>query len=746
MDKPIWTYNRTENAYSAVFPDSPVQITVTCDGNAIFYRELGRERCADTVQRLPLVEGGTYHYRLSDQSARLHADSSFVGAVRSREGGLQPRTAVGYGRLWLKNASKVRQSLEIEVASKVINYKDHYQQFLQEITDRVAALQMYSSAATHSRLIADFHKEKCKSHEALVREMFFIIGLISNERFRAAVRRIMVNPHSALRDVEEAVDVRRSMRVTRNALVQIMSASRRVESRDCGLDSVPERLWSVRREETRDTKENRFVKHVLCFFRSKLERCRKLINEGATGKNGCAGSVSVLVELDEAISMLRGLTNHPFFRDVGRLTTMPSGSVVLQRREGYREVLKKWIQFHAATNLASDDIDDIFRANQRNMATLYEYWCFFRLLDIVKDRFHISDSAIVESIVGTAEDNVSFSLRRGKKLPLTGSYEYPDSNGQVRYRKLTIGYFYNRVFSPAQRLGKARRRAGWTFQMKPDYTIAFYPAGMTEGEAVDNDLITYVHFDAKYKVSEVRDVIKTIERSRRPDSNDEGDDDCEDGDRTGDVKSRRDVKHVDILKMHAYRDAVYRTGGAYVLYPGDEDSAHNWTKYDFEDELFPAVGAFPMSPSIDSKEAISEFLAKTAGFLCDKITRWEEFRYQQHRIYEDGVQKRGNIVSPPELLKVDFVKGLYDAVIKSGRCPCAQCGSVLVGRDIKWLIVQTDDGVPRVFRVKNDVPPITMNFDSFRREHNLWGGNFSAVRFPYVSDTVLCVWRVEEAL
>ena len=62
---------------------------------------------------------------------------------------------------------------------------------------------------------------------------------------------------------------------------------------------------------------------------------------------------------------------------------MPTGSVVLQRREGYREVLKKWLQFQAGTQLVWKNGEDVYAANQRKMSALYEYWCFFRLLKVV---------------------------------------------------------------------------------------------------------------------------------------------------------------------------------------------------------------------------------------------------------------------------------------------------------------------------------------------------------------------------
>lgn len=745
MKRSSWVYNREENSYRAVFPGSSVEIVVTCDGNTSFFPRAWRGTCPDKLPRLPLVESGTYHYRLSDPTARLHAGSSFVGKVRRSEGGLQPHTAVGYGRLWREGTSHTQSSLEIEVASEVINYKDHYQQFIQDITDRVAALQMYSSSATHSRLIADFHHETYKSHEALVREMFFIIGLVGNPKFKSAVMRIFSNPHVVLRNVDDEVDIRKAAALGRSGLMQIASARRRVACDDSKLTSLPERLRSVRRIETRDTKENRFVKHVLAFFRGKLERCRKLIDLGLAGKGTCADSIAVISDLDDAIESLRSLLAHPFFKDVGRLTIMPVGSVVLQRRDGYRDVLKKWIQFHAATNLASDDIDDIFRANQRNMATLYEYWCFFKLLDIVKERFGISDAQIVESVVGQAKDNVSFSLRRGKMLPLTGIYAIGDGSGGARYRKLTIAYFYNRVFSPSRKVGNRKNRTGWTFQMKPDYTLAFYPAEMTENDAVDNDLITYIHFDAKYKVRELTEEIASVEKSLRAtegglpdDSSDEAGGEAD----VGDVKSRRDIKHVDILKMHAYRDAVYRTGGAYVLYPGDGGKVHNWTKYDFEDELFPAVGAFPMSPATDSREAISEFLAKTAGFLCDRITRWEEHRYQTHRIYSRTDEKAA-VPCSAELLEVVFVKGLYQAVVKSGRCPVPKGVRPIDPKSVKWIVVKDDGGVPRVLKVKQECGVESASLSRLKDTSSPWGARYKALVFPVDGSGAFYVWQVE---
>lgn len=735
MRRPIWTYDAKRNSYSAAFPHDGSEIVVTCDGKTQFYT-YGEDAPLTACECLPLIESGTYHYRLKDEKFRLDTKSSFVGTVRGSEGGLQPKTAVGYGCLWLEGKSGCAEALEVEVASKVINYKDHYQQFLQEVTDRVAALQMYSRGATHSRLNPHFHSECYKSNEALIREMFFIIGLVGSLKFRSAIRRIMANPHTVLRNVEEERDIRTAMRFGRAAIGQIASASRRIAFDDPDLPSLPEKLKALRREETRDTKENRFVKHVLIFFRGKLECCRKLLEEGV-GKDKASG-MAVFVDVDAAIASLRALSNHAFFRDIGRLTSMPTGSVVLQRREGYREVLRKWVQFHAATSFECKDLDDIFRANQRNMATLYEYWCFFRLLDIVKERFNIPDAQIIKEIsekaIGSATDGVSFTLRRGKKMVFPGNFELSENGGSVRYRKLAIAFFYNRVFSPATSIGKGKRKTGWTFQMKPDYTLAFYPLEMTEAQAAAEDLVTYVHFDAKYKVNELKDAIEDIEKVRKSAEGEE----LDEGESIGDEKTERDVKHVDILKMHAYRDAVYRTGGAYVLYPGDGKNSYNWRMYaEFEDEMLPAVGAFPLSPTADSKDEISQFFARIAGFLCDRITKWENYRHQAHLIYE----KKPVPENSSDLLAADFGKGTYLAMKTHGLFPYPVKMLHTDASKVRWIQVRDDAGVPKVFKV----PPTGLhgpsNYLTFQTDHP----SFKKVSLPVDKrNDVICVWAVEE--
>ena len=69
-----------------------------------------------------------------------------------------------------------------------------------------------------------------------------------------------------------------------------------------------------------------------------------------------------------------------FFREVGEIRFVPLSSPVLQRKAGYREVLRWWLQFRTTAELSWNGGERIFCAGQRGVASLYEYWLFFELL------------------------------------------------------------------------------------------------------------------------------------------------------------------------------------------------------------------------------------------------------------------------------------------------------------------------------------------------------------------------------
>lgn len=108
-------------------------------------------------------------------------------------------------------------------------------------------------------------------------------------------------------------------------------------------------------------------------------------------------------------------------------------------------------------------------------------------------------------------------------------------------------------------------------------------------------IFQHIHFDAKYKVDKIQDILgkESIENEIN-DSNYFTNDADEQLDNELLEHKKGIYKRVDLLKMHAYKDVVRRTAGAYILYPGTELK----TQKGFH-ELIPGLGAFTIKPSSD---------------------------------------------------------------------------------------------------------------------------------------------------
>jgi predicted component of viral defense system (DUF524 family) len=328
-----------------------------------------------------------------------------------------------------------------------------------------------------------------------------------------------------------------------------------------GLTSIPEKINSVRKTDSVDTPENRFVKHVLETF---MQFCNE-INAIAIRE----GYSKLLKESEDLINSLENQLHHTFFNEISRLETLSLNSPVLQRKEGYREVLRVWLMFDLAAKLIWSGGEDVYSGGKKDVATLYEYWLFFVLLDLFKSIFRI-DPVGIAKIIQPVKDGLNLSLKQGQFIPLSGVF---DSGS----RKLNIRFSYNRQFSGKKTYPGS---GSWTKTLRPDYTLSIWPADLAEEDAEAEELIVHIHFDAKYKVDNQSGFLHQL------------DDENLDAEK---VDQRKGIyKNADLLKMHAYKDAIRRTGGAYVLYPGTVRSQMKGFH-----EVVPGLGAFGISPSKD---------------------------------------------------------------------------------------------------------------------------------------------------
>jgi predicted component of viral defense system (DUF524 family) len=151
--------------------------------------------------------------------------------------------------------------------------------------------------------------------------------------------------------------------------------------------SLPERISLYRNVQTEDTPENRFVKFALQGFSGFLVLMRQRLD--AINAN----DARLRQEISALTGQLDAVLGADVFRGVSPPDMLPLGSPVLQRKEGYREVYQAWLRFDMAARLVWQGGDDVYRAGQRDIATLYEYWVFFKLLEIVTAVFQLDRPA-----------------------------------------------------------------------------------------------------------------------------------------------------------------------------------------------------------------------------------------------------------------------------------------------------------------------------------------------------------------
>src|SRR5690606_2364996 len=134
---------------------------------------------------------------------------------------------------------------------------------------------------------------------------------------------------------------------------------------------------------------------------------------------------------------------------------------------------------------------------------------------------------------------------------------------------------------------------------------------------------TWIHFDAKYRVDTVAQLFGVVE-GIEPGAVNEADESDVFGD-AEDTRTGRPLR-ADLLKMHAYKDAIRRSSGAYIIYPGIEEERN--LEYH---EILPGLGAFPLRPTkegvADGTSILTSFIEDVVMHVASQVTQHERQRY-----------------------------------------------------------------------------------------------------------------------
>jgi hypothetical protein len=107
------------------------------------------------------------------------------------------------------------------------------------------------------------------------------------------------------------------------------------------------------------------------------------------------------------------------------------------------------------------------------------------------------------------------------------------------------------------------------------------------------------------------------------------------GDDPTDADLDGNYKRQDLLKMHAYKDAIKRSQGAYILYPGWQSQPSVFRS--FFHEILPGLGAFGIAPvgggTAKGLENIDRFVSDVLAHLANRTTVHERVTFHAAQAY-----------------------------------------------------------------------------------------------------------------
>ena len=313
-----------------------------------------------------------------------------------------------------------------------------------------------------------------------------------------------------------------------------------------------------------DTQENRFLKFALHQISKRYEDLRQRIEAVKTASGTMKSAMLATSET------LKRLQHHPFFRTIGRFKGINQENMVLQKATGYSQVYRTWNLLRRAYSLN----DGLYRLQTKDIATLYEIWCFIEVSHIVKAQLHLDDEDVEHR--NRMEMNGIFSWELGK-----------GEHSRILFRKDGVE-LAELVYNP-KNADTENDNVGMkdlvvpTVPQKPDIVLQ-----LTKNDLQQGMKMTYL-FDAKYRI----------------DGKDKGVDVPPEG---------------AINQMHRYRDAIYYKDydanalkkeviGGYILFPGDGEPNDVAVSKFYKTIKEVNIGAFPLRPKdVENRKLLENFI------------------------------------------------------------------------------------------------------------------------------------------
>jgi len=454
-----------------------------------------------------------------------------------------------------------------EVFPTKLDYRNDYLRMVKDIEEVYPNLILDFLKKTHS----NYSTKKGSSNDLIWWQIFG--GLY--EDFIRATAFVLHKPHSRL--------VKRIKFYKADKIKKLVAKQEEeiIENRH-----FPNKLYrSEIKELSVDTTENRFFKHALNHTTRKYLRLKSYILYRYSNKV----SIEFRKKLNSIEAQLKIYNSNPFLKRINSFHGFKQESLLIQKGTGYSTIYKNWILLNSGLSF----LEGIQKLEQKNIAELYEIWCFLEVKGIIEQIIGKEPTEI--DLAQIEIDDFVFKFDRGVKSRVL----YKKENGDE------IEIFHDYQFEKSEKDGLK----SYTVNQRPDIVVK-----LTKNDLKEKYKFTYL-YDAKYRLL------------------------------SDDNELEADIPPDDAInQMHRYRDAIYYNNkqknkpekeiiGGYILFPGSGD-IEQIKSHDFYKSINKVnIGAFPLKPNdyinkILLKEHFREILELNSENILQEIIPQKELNYE----------------------------------------------------------------------------------------------------------------------
>ena len=475
------------------------------------------------------------------------------------------RNDIGYSDLVFLVDGQESVTITVEVFPSKVSYKEDYKALVADVTAEVYNLVFDFLKRTYSSF------DVSGSVQSSPVEFFAIIRKIY-EKFIGAADMILRSPHHELQKESEVLPQHKVKQTGAETLKWLRKHPEEMR-RENGKIQIA-RAQTTRKYVTYDTRENRLAKYMIEHTARRLENFREMYKRIRSYPDGPGPDEDILASMDTMIRGIQRRCHSGFMKDVSATAAESGMSLVFTMAMGYRDLYHDYLLLQHGLAITGE----MFNMSVKDMALLYEYWCFIKLNSLLKNNKQYRLDT--QDVIRTNGTGLAVALVKGK----ASKVRYIDTrNGDG----ITLSYNPTMLQMP-------------TVNQRPDNVLSLTKqGGSTEYQYI---------FDAKYKMDPSLPGTYYHEM----------------------VCSLPGPKEEDINTMHRYRDAIVSESperfersmiGAYVLFPyANEKEYRNHRFYKSIEKV--NIGALPFLPSATSmvSDMLDELIADSPDSAFERAS------------------------------------------------------------------------------------------------------------------------------